>query len=113
MPKNYSFITLANNKPSMDELRGELEGFTVSYPDTTPTVRYVLTLNPGFDIPRDWEKASFALDNGLCLKLYYVAGYSQDKTKLYLDPVSGGSSRYRGPAKTYFLTIREMSNNNG
>ena len=107
-----SFIALENNLPSMPEIRGSLEAWETTYPGTTPSIRYVLTLLPGFDAPKGWEKASFVLDDAETLKLYYVAGYSDPATqpyrawRLYLDPVSAGSSRYRGPAKTYFLTVQ-------
>jgi hypothetical protein len=109
-----SFIALENNLPSMPEIRGTLEAWKTEYPGTVPTTRYVLTLLPGFDAPKRWELASYVLDDGESLQLFYVAGYSDPATtpykawRLYLDPVSAGSSRYRGPAKTYFLTVAPL-----
>lgn len=109
---NYTFTTQFDNRSVANRLWGRLEAFTVEYHGTNPVDRYTVTVNAGntSQLPKDWTKASFVLDDGETLRLYYVAGYSQDGDTLYIDPVSAGSSLYQGPTKTFYLAIKPEGN---
>lgn len=88
-----------------DMVYGTLDAFLMSGTDTKAVTIYTLKLNYEYDRPKEFERSLFVLDDAYSVKLYYVAGFSADKTELFLHPVSAGMSEYMSPRKTYFLTL--------
>jgi hypothetical protein len=88
-----------------DESYGTLDAFLLEHRGTKASTVYTLRLNEGNDAPLYFERSLLILDDSYSVKPYYVAGYSQDKSELFLYPVSAGTTEYMGPRKTYFLTL--------
>ena len=89
-----------------DIVYGSLEASLTTYQGSKASTVYMLTLNHSSEAPKDFERSLFILDDGYSVKPYYVAGWSADKTELFIHPVNaGGITQYMEPRKTYFLTL--------
>lgn len=104
LDKDFHFKA-TRNQGTFDMVYGTLDAFLVEYKDSKASTVYTLKLNYDYDRPKEFERSLFILDDGYSIKPYYVAGYSADKTELFIHPVSSSTTQYMGPRKTYFLTL--------
>ena len=105
LDKNFHFKTTARQGAAFDIAFGTLETFLLEHENSTASTVYTLHLNYEYDRPKEFERSLFILDDGYSVKPYYVAGWSADKSALFIHPVSGGMTEYMAPRKTYFLTL--------
>ena len=105
LDKAFHFKSTAREGSTFDMVYGSLMGYLMTYQDAKASTVYTLTLNAYNEAPKEFERSLFILDDGYSVKPYYVAGYSADKTELFIHPLSAGTSEYMGARKTYFLTL--------
>lgn len=107
--KDRKFSTPADNfNPTRNYIRGTLDAYSMTNNVDNPALCYTLRYaddSPKVKVP---SKTIFLLDDGYALKTYYVAGYSQDATELYLYPDSGGQAGTTGPRIAYFLSLQAL-----
>lgn len=101
------FSTPADNFiPARNYIRGTLDAYCLENKTDNKALCYTLRYaedSPKVKVP---SKTLFLLDDGYTLKTYYVAGYSQDATELYLYPQSAGLTGTDGPRFAYFLSLQ-------
>lgn len=105
LDKAFNFKPDNRRTKGFDLLYGTLDAFLLEYEGAKANTVYTLRLNEPERTPKDFERGLFMLDDGYSVKPYYVAGYSADKTELFLYPMSATMGAYLGPKTTYFLTV--------